>query len=723
MKKLLYILVIYFIPYLSYAQTRSNEELYAIANSILNTSQQLETKSNRHVSELRSKNIKLLWSYNDSLSLLRNIDRLQEISSDINIPNIYIFGYENGMPGYVILSACEQSHPLLAFSKDEDIDISNIPEAALDLLQMYDLRSDNNDLSSQNLNLPISNKSSVSSSVEPLLGEIKYRQGNPYNILCPTLNGSLCLLGCWPTALAEVMAYYKFPQRMNSSLGDISFTTKTYGISASWNCSNTIFDWNNICDTYINYAPIKQVSADNRDILSFLGFGHSDKEDKVQLNYITNISGTAFTGELQLLLSDKHGNFITTAGEATMIEDFPSRSKYKKLDINITIPQSLKDEEYRIYFAAKPKGAQKWSLVRCAKSDAVEDRYDTSTFVDEFIVIQKNGNSFSYDGSCFICGYDETQRDAISILCGACAYAAHSDFGNTKTPASSSDAIYALVNYMNYSSKIRWMKPEYFEPIQWHSYIQEELDSHRPLLISGKSESGGHAFIIDGYQYVDGIPYYHVNWGWNGKSNGYFLLDYLKPSEAGEGGYEENYGEYINVFSHVQPSEDNNFVSQLACTSISLDKSEYSEEEKIQIKMQDLSNRTFKTVENGELYVYLVDDFGADFLIGKIMNIPELKFCYSYKELNKSIKIPSTIPTGNYIIDLRLFELNSPEFSHVQSPSTIKLTVTNNTSCANIYNDKQNNDKWYDLLGRRVEYSQVKKIIVTKGKKIMNAVR
>ena len=40
---------------------------------------------------------------------------------------------------------------------------------------------------------------------------------------------------------------------------------------------------------------------------------------------------------------------------------------------------------------------------------------------------------------------------------------------------------------------------------------------------------GGHAFIIDGYQAKDGVGYFHVNWGWGGSSDEYFLISVLNP--------------------------------------------------------------------------------------------------------------------------------------------------------------------------------------------------
>jgi hypothetical protein len=53
--------------------------------------------------------------------------------------------------------------------------------------------------------------------VKPLLGDIKYGQNSPYNAYFPKEKyqgkDSTCLVGCGPVALAEVLAYYKYPEK------------------------------------------------------------------------------------------------------------------------------------------------------------------------------------------------------------------------------------------------------------------------------------------------------------------------------------------------------------------------------------------------------------------------------------------------------------------------------------------------------------------------------
>ena len=70
----------------------------------------------------------------------------------------------------------------------------------------------------------------------------------------------------------------------------------------------------------------------------------------------------------------------------------------------------------------------------------------------------------------------------------------------------------------------------------WENKAKAELDQHRPLFFSGTSDMqgvGGHAWIVDGYTTIGNATYFHVNWGWAGGSNGYYLIN--KQSTAGSG--------------------------------------------------------------------------------------------------------------------------------------------------------------------------------------------
>jgi hypothetical protein len=59
----------------------------------------------------------------------------------------------------------------------------------------------------------------------------------------------------------------------------------------------------------------------------------------------------------------------------------------------------------------------------------------------------------------------------------------------------------------------------------WRNIMRTEVQAGRPVLLSGFG-SGGHAFNLDGWRDDD---YFHLNWGWGGSFNGWFLINQLNP--------------------------------------------------------------------------------------------------------------------------------------------------------------------------------------------------
>jgi hypothetical protein len=82
--------------------------------------------------------------------------------------------------------------------------------------------------------------------IAPLL-TTKWDQGSPYNLKCPTYNGDLCYTGCVATAGAQVMNYFKYPQK---ATGSIKYTDLYSGVERSMNFDEESFDWDNMLDSY-----------------------------------------------------------------------------------------------------------------------------------------------------------------------------------------------------------------------------------------------------------------------------------------------------------------------------------------------------------------------------------------------------------------------------------------------------------------------------------------
>jgi hypothetical protein len=123
-----------------------------------------------------------------------------------------------------------------------------------------------------------------------------------------------------------------------------------------------------------------------------------------------------------------------------------------------------------------------------------------------------------------------------------CAVSVQMDFGADGSSAQTKNIPSALVKYFKYYSGAKYVA-RYDNDTAWTNMLIRELSAGRPVIYSGFPEdnSPGHAFDIDG---VDLRGYFHLNWGWSGKYNAYFLVNNLNP---GTFSFNRNQGAVINL--------------------------------------------------------------------------------------------------------------------------------------------------------------------------------
>ena len=99
------------------------------------------------------------------------------------------------------------------------------------------------------------------------------------------------------------------------------------------------------------------------------------------------------------------------------------------------------------------------------------------------------------------------------------------------SPSSSSASSYliqeALVYYFNYDESIQRVFRQTYTAEEWDALIYNELENSRVVLYGigmDNNSIGRHRCVCDGY---DQNGFYHINWGWNGRFDGYFRLSLL----------------------------------------------------------------------------------------------------------------------------------------------------------------------------------------------------
>lgn len=152
---------------------------------------------------------------------------------------------------------------------------------------------------------------------------------------------------------------------------------------------------------------------------------------------------------------------------------------------------------------------------------------------------------------------NDPANKAVATLMQCIGAAVKMDYNVASTGGSSAitaDVPQALITYFGYDQDALFINRNDYTYSEWVNIIYKEL-SNGPVLYSGQSAGGGHAFLCDGYAEDD---YFHINWGWGGSSDGYFKLAVLNPDNQGIGGSSttDGYSFLQGAMVNVKPQDD-----------------------------------------------------------------------------------------------------------------------------------------------------------------------
>lgn len=130
-------------------------------------------------------------------------------------------------------------------------------------------------------------------------------------------------------------------------------------------------------------------------------------------------------------------------------------------------------------------------------------------------------------------GTAEEIDKALATLSYACGVGVNMTYSSIASGAYALRIPRMLSEHFGYDIGYSYLKRDFFGFREWNDMMYAEVAAGRPILYAGTSEGGGHEFICDGYS-SDNM--FHINWGWSGLCDGYYLLAALNPSEQGIGG-------------------------------------------------------------------------------------------------------------------------------------------------------------------------------------------
>lgn len=170
--------------------------------------------------------------------------------------------------------------------------------------------------------------------------------------------------------------------------------------------------------------------------------------------------------------------------------------------------------------------------------------------------------------------YQTTDTMSTAALAAAtlslyCAQALEMTFKPSSSGASTSSIPSHAAAYFDYDASAHMESRYKYSTQGWADLLYSELAAGRPVIYSGSKKNSGHSFICDGY---DGNGMFHINWGWNGNSNGYFLLNVLNPDLQGTGSASGAYGYIFSQGALVgfQPNKGGNHIFEVTATNVTL---------------------------------------------------------------------------------------------------------------------------------------------------------
>ena len=134
--------------------------------------------------------------------------------------------------------------------------------------------------------------------------------------------------------------------------------------------------------------------------------------------------------------------------------------------------------------------------------------------------------------------YTPDEANAVATLMQYCGYSIQMEYG-PESASFTAKVADALRDYFDYNTTTtQYVSRNYYTAEKWADLIYRELANKRPVVYSGygnynsREKVFGHAFVCDGYKYENGTDFFHINWGWSGKDDDYFVLSALFYNET-----------------------------------------------------------------------------------------------------------------------------------------------------------------------------------------------
>ena len=160
----------------------------------------------------------------------------------------YVFNQGDNQ-GFTIVSADDVLPEIVGYADTGAFDDGNMPEGLAAFMDAYRktataILAGDKDATDNMNKLTAIRSAGKATAVSPLLGSMAWNQSEPYNNQCPLWNGTdRAVTGCVATAMAQVMAYYKYPATLQADIPSYKYR---YELTTEPIAKGAAYDWDNM---------------------------------------------------------------------------------------------------------------------------------------------------------------------------------------------------------------------------------------------------------------------------------------------------------------------------------------------------------------------------------------------------------------------------------------------------------------------------------------------
>ncbi len=225
----------------------------------------------------------------------------------------------------------------------------------------------------------------------------------------------------------------------------------------------------------------------------------------------------------------------------------------------------------------------------------------------------------------------------------------------------------SFINNFSYDPNIQVLYRTYFTRCEWLDILRKEISAGRPVIYCGRESLNlGHLFLADGYD-ADGLI--HFDFGWGGMSNGYYHLTAITPDEFGAGASSNN---GFNIDQHIYigvqpPTEEISFLSHIILNKdLSASATKLKRTASFSVTSTIINKgRAF----DGTYTAMLISQDGEQYAL-KTADAIQLTMDQS-KSMNLSCLVPTTVPAGQYQLQIMAKDKRESEWQRAHSLTTV----------------------------------------------------